>query len=287
MTVVVPEPPRPSPALYRIRAALQAGAPPGIRWVYPTSEAAADADLWLLLIVGQRDATARQVTAIRRTGARVAAVQVVWRSSLQPSAAAWAPVWAQCAVVWSTYRLPTTVLYHAPFGVAPLFPQSAGSVTFGPRPWWVMTSGIGWLQEGVREVHRAAVRTDRAAWHLGPSLGRPLARVSGVRDPELARLYAATQIVSGLRRCEGFELACAEGLTCGARPLLFDRPHYTDWYGAWADYLPETDRTAVEEACVAYFRTPPRAVTAFERQAAVLRFDWPTLTAGFWERLGC
>lgn len=284
MTVVIPDPPRPSHALWRIRFALMQYAPWGeVRCLPASHPEAADADLWVLFVVGQRDSVTREAQRIRATGARVAAIQVVYASSRWHTAEDWADLWAACDVVWSTYRLPTDKLYHAPFGVSyDLYPHAA----VGPRPWWVMTTGPGWLQEGVREVQLAAQAANRPAWHLGPTLGRrrgQLARVARVGDIELSGLYAATRYVSGLRRIEGFELPCAEGLCNGARPILYDQPHYTDWYGESAVYLPERSRGEVEAAVTEVFHQPPRTVSRTEMVAAQQRFAWGPIVAGFWE----
>lgn len=282
LTVVLPDPPTPSHALTRIRRALLTYAPRNTRILLPSDPDAAIADLWILIVIGRRDRVARDVAAYRAAGARVALVQVVWRSSLAPTAEDWAPVWAQSHVVWSPYRLPTEALYHAPFGVDTVF--AVGTDPAPAQPWLVLTSGAGWLQESVREVTRAARRAGGVALHLGPSIGHETVRVSGLPDGDLARLYSATRFVSGLRRTEGFELPCAEGLACGARPILFAQPHYTDWYGDLAAYVAEQDRPHVENAVLAILKQPRPAVTEAERREAVRRFDWRRLAAGFWER---
>src|SRR5207253_7002977 len=107
---------------------------------------------------------------------------------------------------------------------------------------------------------------------------------SGLSDIQLATLYAQCHYVSGLRRIEGFELPAAEGLLCGARPILFDRDHYRNWYGSLAEYITESDRPGVVAQLVDLFGRQVRTVTADERNEAVRRFHWPTILNGFWER---
>jgi glycosyltransferase involved in cell wall biosynthesis len=122
--------------------------------------------------------------------------------------------------------------------------------------------------------------------HLGSTLGRPgVACYVDVSDQDVARLYQRSRYVSGLRRIEGFELPAAEGLLCGARPILFDRPHYRKWYGDLAVYIPEEPRPQAQASIADVLAGPYRCVTAEERDAAAAWFSWERVCRGFWEQI--
>ena len=88
--------------------------------------------------------------------------------------------------------------------------------------------------------------------------------------------------MSGLRRIEGFELPAAEGLLCGARPIMFDRPHYRDWFNKWAIFIPEGNREEVLQSLIDVFQQEYRPVTLEEIAEARQLFDWQSIINGFW-----
>ena len=145
------------------------------------------------------------------------------------------------------------------------------------------------MQEGVRECDIATHKLDGELFHLGPTFGRMVSRAQhemGITDDELVARYNDCQFVSGLRRHEGFELPAAEGLLCGARPILYDQPHYRDWYAPWAEFIPESeDRDQRAADIEAVLRRGARPLTKDELTAAAARFDWSTIVSGFWTRI--
>jgi hypothetical protein len=107
-----------------------------------------------------------------------------------------------------------------------------------------------------------------------------------LEDEQLAAIYNECEFTSGLRRIEGFELPAAEGLLCGSRPIMFDKPHYKHWYGDWAYYIPELDREGVLE-CLKFIFDNEKAkpVTDEEWENAAALFNWPRLVGDFWRQL--
>ena len=124
-------------------------------------------------------------------------------------------------------------------------------------------------------------------FHLGPmlNLGPGVSYLLGCTDDEVADMWSQCSYVAGMRRIEGFELPALEGLACGSRPVVFDAPHYRNWFGEHAEYVPETDHDSVVEALKRLFSGRLRPVTESEREAVVRKFDWEVLTKGFWEAL--
>jgi hypothetical protein len=294
MNVCVDVPPTFSKAMHRVAAALKRGAPVGVRF---TSEA--DADLVVLHVIGEEAKT--QVEQLRAKGQRVLLIQYCLRSTQHPSTAWWLPVWQQCDVVWSYYDLNQAAFDDGWLGVSQTLEDH--DVCFVHRPLgvdsafvlWpnvvrsdlVLTSGYVAESESVGEVCRAARMASGRVHHLGPKLQLPgqVQYHTGISDGALAHLLSSVQWVSGLRRCEGFELPAAEGLLCGARPILFDRPHYRSWFHDLAEFIPEDEPDRVTASLLRVFRAAPRPVSAVERDEAARRFHWPTITADVWRKV--
>lgn len=254
----------------------------------------AEADLIVLHVIGRQDQVTAKVEAIRQKRQRYAVIQYCLRSTKRPHTPGWLPIWQGAATVWSYLNLPAALtedgvgtplgnFYYRPLGAdASIFRYATG-----PRPYVICTSGQSALTESVREVCVAAQRVGKRVFHLGPrlrSLGSHVDCAEGMDDKALADLYGQCEFVSGLRRVEGFELPAAEGLLCGARPVLFDRPHYRYWYEPWGVFIPEGSRTQVIDSLEAVFRNGVTPVSAVDRAAAAEYFNWERIIWGFWDR---
>jgi hypothetical protein len=173
--------------------------------------------------------------------------------------------------------------YHAPIGVDP----SVFHTVPAERSFIVASSGNSWMIESVREVMYAAQQTGLPVFHVGEvnfNFGYPVAYSMGRHDGFLAENYSRCRYVAGLRRTEGFEIPAVEGLFCGARPILFDAPHYRKWYDGLALFIPETSRSEVIDNLVEIFNRPYQPVTDDEIMLAHDRFDWKKIATEFWRR---
>ena len=225
-------------------------------------------------------------------------IQYCLRSTQRPSTMSWAPLWSEAEVVWSYYdlarmsaeenciRFEEPNWYYSPLG--------ASTTVFRDEPKYdrhftILTSGYVAESETVREAAEAVRRVNGSQFHLGPDLhlnsGVQVRYELGISDERLAAAYRSSQFVAGLRRVEGFELPAAEGLLCGARPIMFDRDHYRHWFDGFAEFIPEGTYQEVADALEKLFREGPRPVTPEEREAAVERFNWETIANGFWEKV--
>lgn len=288
-----------SRAMTRVAAALAAHLPTGAT----VAQTRDDADLVLLHTVGFPD-TAALANELLLRGQRYAIAQYCLRSTQERFTGAWQSVWAAADLVWSYYDLdaacaadgvemdPRVNFYMSPLGLDRDFAQCA--VPPGaPRPIDVMTSGyVSTAQEAIWEFALAADRLGRRVTHVGPGTIQGMPRrprgwssVLGVTDHSLAGLYAQAKWVSGLRWCEGFEMPCIEGLACGARPVVFDRPDMRQWYDGHAVFVPELPTEALVDALVAVLETQPEPVGAAELQAVRRRFAWAEVAGGFWQAL--
>lgn len=295
-------PPQPSRGLQRIADALVRYKP---EWV-EVVDVALEADLVVLYAIGRCKQTTALAQAIRQGGRKYAVIQVCLRSTMSPRTNDWCEIWSEADVVWSYYDLEQAVrddyegynpgsdfqahqfrehvtFYYAPLGVdAEVFYDRDM-----PKHYVICSSGLSRLSESVRECHLAAEQLDRFSLHLGPKmeLGRRAYSKADLTDEQLANHYSACEFVSGLRRKEGFELPAAEGLLCGARPIVFDTYDYHWNYGPHAEYIQETDRQGVVDQLVDLFKRGARPVTAEERAAAAQRFNWEKIIEGFYDRL--
>ncbi len=210
----------------------------------------------------------------------------------------WSLIWQRAQLVWSYYDLVPRgggqlfEFYHAPLGVDDAFVRATPNGQ--KRPIGAMSSGYvsGPSAEAIEEVALAAHAVGIPVVHLGPQSvegmkARPAnwSAVIGISDVELADLYLHTEWVSGLRHVEGFELPALEGLMCGARPFVFDRPDMHQWYDEHAVFVPECCGEPLIAELTELFRHKPVGVSDAERAKIADTFNWERIATGFWERL--
>ena len=242
-----------------------------------------DDDITIIPVNGRVEHLKRYLATI----GKYAIIQMVLRSSLNPDTTDWLPIWEGATVVWSYYDLPTLTredgneprfnFYHAPLGVESIFrPKDL------QRKYTICTHGT-YLTESVRECILASGNQKVA--YLNNDTGRKnVDCFVDINDEELVDVYNQCHYVSGLRRDEGFELPAAEGILCGARPIMFDQPHYRQWFDGLAEFIPEEPRPKVVESLKKIFkRTNP--VTEEEIKEARKRFNWERIVTGFYERM--
>jgi len=70
---------------------------------------------------------------------------------------------------------------------------------------------------------------------------------------------------------------------CGCRPIIFDKPHYTDWFDDWAITIPEDDN--IEQSLIEILKHPATPVTEVEITQVELAFDWSVIAGEFWDRV--
>jgi hypothetical protein len=295
MKVYVQPQPHQSRGLARIGDAVARYVPAGVDVVTDDAQA----ELIVLHVIGRIGHVTRRIAQLKAEGRRYAIIQYALRSTKASHTRDWAPLWRDAAAVWCSYDLAAALevdgfgahdirgmpFYYAPYGADDTIftPQ----VQPHPRPFLACTTGFSWMTESVREVALAAQVRGGKVFHLGPDLGREwLTCAMNIDDQTLATYYRQCQWVSGLRRTEGFEMPAVEGLLCGARPILFDVPHYTHWYGSLARYVPERAfRADIVTDLIYVFGLRVPTVTTAERADAVKRFHWPTLVGQFWKQV--
>jgi hypothetical protein len=276
--------------LRRVVGALERYAPEDVQFVSDNDSA----DLVVIHVIGRNERTTRYAQRMLAKGQRYAVIQYALRSTLRPHTSSWLPLWRGAELVWSYYDLEAWCrqewtpcdfpFYHAPLGV--------DGEMFWPRrrerTFTIGTSGRMAVTESIREAACATKRVGGRMFHLGPELkrGPDIVCKTDIEDDMLACLLSECQFVAGLRRTEGFEMMAAEGLMCGARPVLFDRGHYRQWHREWGVFIPEGSRNTVIDNLAALFREGAKPVTEEERSAAGWLFDWERIVKGFWDGAG-
>lgn len=280
-----------SPSLRRVATALEVYQP-APHHIVKTEE---EADLVVLHVIGRCEQVLEHARQLKSAGKRYAVIQYCLRSTQRPDTKDWLELWRYAKVVWSYYDLPALCyqdgnkaafnFYYAPLGANPAQFYDRLQMN-GSRPYLAMTHGQSWLTEGVREVVWATRHLGKKALHLGQTLhrGMDVDCLVNIDDTQLSHAYSQTQYICPLRRIEGFELPAAEGVLCGARPVLFDKPHYRAWYKNLAEYIPEGNREQTVRELVEVFSRPYRKVTNLEILDARQRFSWPPIINHFWER---
>jgi hypothetical protein len=273
-----------SRAMTRVSTALKRYAPQDVEICVVPKQA----DLLVLHIIGWTGLEELLEQAVKN-GQKFVIIQYCLKSTERPAADDWLSIWRQAELVWSYYDLqlgcsPDFNFYLSPLGVDQSVFQRSEKPFIRTRS--ILTSGYVAESEGIREAEVATAFLGRTMYHLGPDLSfAPHVRVlHGIDDPTLAYLYNTSEYVAGLRRCEGFELPAAEGLLCGARPIVFDQPHY-HWFKPWAVAIEEGTKESVTQSLMEVLSTHPAPLTTLELEDARERFNWSTIVDGFWRKL--
>ncbi len=291
MKVFVNVPTGLSRAMDRVVKALKLYAPPKYTFV----DKEVDADLVILHVIGYPETDAK-VGELLAKGKNYGIIQYCLRTTQKPNCASWSYLWENAEIVWSYYDLEKLAradgidpiyfnFYRSALGVDSSVFHSTPSAAHGLYK--VLTTGYVAVSESVGEVAQATKTLGVRHFHLGPQLhlGSHITYGLGMNDKMLSHIYTECEYVTGLRRTEGFELPAAEGLLCGARPILYDAPHYRDWFGEHAEYIKEDQPWLVTQAVLEILGKPARPVTAAERSEAAFKFDWKRIVSGFWKQL--
>jgi glycosyltransferase involved in cell wall biosynthesis len=272
-----------SHAMVRVAHALRLYAPKGVE----VTENRRDADLQIVHVIGpdsMTDVDLARPYAMIQYCLKTAGLSIEqWRDQY----------WRNSRLVWSYYELPNFLSYYfAPLGVDRPF---AEAVDFEKKPRDIAAMTSGYVSspdaEAIEEPAMAADALGLKVVHLGPvgvegmRLTPPRwSSVHGIQDYDLVRLYQRTEWVCALRHHEGFELPAIEGLLCGARPIVFDRPDMRQWYDEYVAYVPECHGDELVEHLTEIFRHKPTPVADEEKERLRERFNWKTIATGFWER---
>lgn len=278
-----------SRAMVRIANALTQYKPENVTIV----DTIAEADLVVLYAIGPD--TLQTVTDLLIINKKYAIVQCCFKTS-GLFVESWAQIWKNASLVWSYYDLLEHIqsnFYHAPLGIDDVFKPEIEPLLAQERDIAIISSGFvsGGPSEAIEEVANAALRLGQRVIHIGPR------NVSGMNsrtekswkavqpdDKELAKLYSRSRFVSGLRHVEGFEMPVIEGLSCGAIPIVFDRPEMRSWFDGFAHLIPECHGRELEDL-IANILTGVSCSSVDMIEQVRRRFNWQTIASGFWSKI--
>lgn len=290
-----------SRGIMRVVNALEDYAPSWVNIV----ESPHEADLEVIHVWGRYETVSKRIAKLMKQGKPYAMIQYALRSTQHPDTGDWWKMWSNAVCVWSYYNLPQLCnddgnfllksypyhFYYSPLGVDPytfIEFESYNRTLTGKKKYVIAACSQHALAEGARECAFAAKRVNRKMFFLGHELrrGSDIVCKQNISDEELAQEYSECDFVSGLRRIEGFELPVIEGALCGARPIVFDQPHYREWFRDFAIFIPETDRDGVIDKLADIFSShPDMRITEAEKEIIRDRFNWGNIINGFYQRL--
>lgn len=279
-----------SPAMVRAARALERFAPANLVEITTDRRLA---DVIVMYVIGEDAMRAGKV--ITSGGQRYAAVQcgLLGGGALDD----WRQFWEHALGVWSYYDLNKSVdvkfpFLHAPFGLDPAFVNAWHDNHPPKKRDAILTSGTthGPGAEAIEEAWTAAESAGLKIYHIGAKnvvgivdKGRfhDLKTFDGIDDSQVVDLMTQCKYVVALRYVEGLELPAAEGIACGALPVLFDQPALRTWYGdipVWID-----ERLPLLPQLAGVFADPePAPIDEEERDAIVQVFDWRRICEAFW-----
>lgn len=142
--------------------------------------------------------------------------------------------------------------------------------------------------ESINEIFEAVKRTNKVMVHTGHNFkfgSKNYRYLEYMPDYALRKVLANTRYVAGLRKIEGFELSCVEGLFCGAVPIVYDLPTYSFYEGLAIFINPNVD--VVEQ--LVHHLSNPVSLSYEQYKEAVNRFSWQNIMGGFynilWQKL--
>lgn len=117
-------------------------------------------------------------------------------------------------------------------------------------------------------------------------LATPVINLAGVDDASVARLMAHAAAFCLPSRMEGFGMAVAEAMACGAPVVVSDRGALPEIVGD-AGLVAEPTATAVSDALTTILDLPLHAAELRERSLQrAARFTWDATAASWWEAIG-
>lgn len=297
-----------SPAMVRIGNAIDRRIPTHIQERYSRT------NLVILYVIGFDYVEIGR--RIKEAGGKYIAVQCCLKTAYAGPVEDWVPFWKGAEVVWSYYDMGELAqehgfrFYHSPLGLDDEFRRDPEHTPTRKKA--ILTSGHvhGPGAEAILEVWQTAERMGYTPIHLGSDhvegiapeeMPKNLKVFSGIGDHELAMLYRSVEFVAGLRYTEGFEMPAAEGLACGAVPIVFDQPTLRHWYRDLALFVPEGNGDELIDS-LSILSLPLRArpgmssywlgtnvldvLSEEERRITALdRFNWDTIISSLWNSL--
>jgi len=198
----------------------------------------------------------------------------------------WTELWKQCKLVISFHPIDTYTdekinFLRSPLGAEPdTFPVSKVQ-----RFYDVFSTGHLPEPECLDKIFEACKATGKKMFHTGEDLNQDpkvYKFLEYMEDPWYCSILQRVKYVTGLRRCEGFEMACIEGAMTGAVPIVPLIPTY-DYYkdfGLFIDMEQDITKQLVNILSSEY-----KPLTKEQIEHVRRTFSWKTICKNIYERL--
>lgn len=201
----------------------------------------------------------------------------------------WDRYWKEALLTVSFHNLPDYTsekfnFYRMAWGADPKIFYYAGE----EKLYDIFVTGHVAETESINEIYKAAKLLNANMLHTGHNFnfGHPYRHLEYMSDNVFRKLLANTKYVAGLRKVEGFEMTCVEGLFCKAVPIVFDLPTYSFYEGLAIFINPNAD---IVEQLVVHLSNPVY-LSEEQHQEAIRRFSWENIMRGFytelWQKIG-
>lgn len=198
-------------------------------------------------------------------------------------------------VDWSTYwtRVPLTISFHnltdytdkkfnfyrTPWGADDRLFRKIPGISRNKK---VFVTGHVAATECIDRLYNAARRVDKKIYHTGQNfskggiLWRPenYQYLEYMDDNAYVNLLNSVEYVAGMRLIEGFEMACIEGLFCGATPIVLDLPTY-DFYKGFGIFVNPYEN--IEDQLTGILATTPPPISDETLNLAREKFSWANI----------
>ena len=153
-----------------------------------------------------------------------------------------------------------------------------------PKTRKILSTGYVADTECLDKLYQACVNTNNFMYHTGKNFefGEKYVHIPWLNDQGFNTMLNSVQYTSCLRDIEGFEMMGAEGLFCGARPIVPDLPTY-DWYEDFGYYV-DMQKDIVKQLEDLLLLTPP-VPKEDEMQRIRELFDWKNIVPSIFERI--
>lgn len=196
----------------------------------------------------------------------------------------WDKYWKDALLTVSFHNLPDYTsekfnFYRMPWGADPKVFYYNGE----EKLYDIFVTGHVAETESINEIYKAAKLLNISMLHTGHNFnfGHPYRHLEYMVDNVFRKLLANTKYVAGLRKIEGFEMACVEGLFCKAVPIVFDLPTYSFYEGLAIFINPNAD---IVEQLIIHLSNPVY-LSEEQYQEAIRRFSWENIMGGFYSEL--